>query len=264
MSGLGTIFINENFKYKFLRLFLYPFYKLAFKHINQKVIFQNEDDLKVLVKWGILNPSKTKLIKGSGVQIDHFTELEEPEGIPTICFASRLIKEKGIYEFIDAARLLIARGIKVKFYIAGNLDKNNPSTLIDNYINSLKQESYVHLLGYHDDIPSLYSKSNIICLPSYREGLPKSLMEAAAASRAVVTTDTPGCRDAIISNKTGILVPVKDSKKLADAFQWLIENPQRRIRMGKAGRKLAEKEFTIEKIVEKHINIYKSLLKSKL
>ena len=110
------------------------------------------------------------------------------------------------------------------------------------------------------DIPKLYAKSNIICLPSYREGLPKSLVEAAAASRAIVTTDAPGCRDAVIPNKTGLLVPIKDSQKLADALLWLIEHPRERIKMGKAGRRLAEQEFAIEKIVKKHFQIYEELL----
>ena len=106
----------------------------------------------------------------------------------------------------------------------------------------------------------MYARSHIICLPSYREGLPKTLIEAAAASRAVVTTDVPGCRDAIIPNSTGLLVPVKNSKKLADALQWLIEHPIERINMGKAGRKLAEKEFQIEKIVKNHLKIYQELI----
>jgi glycosyltransferase involved in cell wall biosynthesis len=124
----------------------------------------------------------------------------------------------------------------------------------------LKHEKSIEVLGYHKNIPELYAKSHIVCLPSYREGLPKSLMEAAAASRAVVTTDVPGCRDAIIPNKTGLLVPVKDPYKLADSLQWLIEHPKERIAMGKEGRKLAEKEFRIEKIVQDHLYIYKQLI----
>ena len=127
-------------------------------------------------------------------------------------------------------------------------------------LNEIKNENYVEILGFKKDIAALYASSNIICLPSYREGLPKSLVEAAAASRAVVTTDVPGCRDSIIPNKTGLLVPVKDPIKLADALQWLIENPKKRIAMGKAGRKFAEKEFAIEKIVKSHLNIYNELI----
>ena len=115
-------------------------------------------------------------------------------------------------------------------------------------------------MGYKKNIPKLFSKSHIICLPSYREGFPKTLIEAAAAGRSVVTSDVPGCRDAIIPKKTGLLVPVKDYKKLADAIEWLIENPTERIAMGREGRKFAEKEFRIEKIVQHHLDIYEELL----
>ena len=118
----------------------------------------------------------------------------------------------------------------------------------------------VEVLGYQKDIPALYAKAHIVCLPSYREGLPKALVEAAAASRAVVTTDVPGCRDAIVPNGSGLLVSVQAPEKLADALQWLIEHPVERVAMGKAGRKLAEKEFAIEEIVQGHLEIYQELL----
>jgi glycosyltransferase involved in cell wall biosynthesis len=264
VSGLGTLFIGKDFKSSLLRLLLYPIYKLAFNHLNQKVIIQNEDDLKVLVNWGVLNPFKAKLLKGSGVNLENFVNLNEPSGIPKICFAARLLRDKGVFEFVSAARLLKERGINARFYLAGDLDDNNPTGLNLDDLNKIEKEGHVEILGFHRDIPSLYAISNIICLPSYREGLPKGLIEAAAASRAVVTTDVPGCRDAIIPNKTGLLVPVKDSRKLADALQWLIENPHKRIAMGKAGRKLAEKEFLIDKIVLDHLDIYQNLLSNNL
>jgi glycosyltransferase involved in cell wall biosynthesis len=260
VSGLGTLFVHNNLRSKFLRLLIYPIYHLAFNHLNQKIIVQNEDDSKVLVKWGVLNSFKVELIKGSGVNLKNFTNLEEPLGIPTICIATRLLREKGIYDFVSAADLLVKKGIKARFYLAGDIDVHNPTGLTKNDLNQLKEKSCVEILGYQKDIPSLYAKSNIICLPSYREGFPKSLIEAAAASRAVVTTDVPGCRDAIIPNKTGLLVPAKDPQQLANTLQWLIENPHERIAMGKAGRKLAEKEFMIEKIVLKHLEIYQELL----
>ena len=156
------------------------------------------------------------------------------------------------------------KNLTKKFSDLGAIVAQTPKELaekVDLVITCLPSpEVCVEVLGYHKDIPTLYASSHIICLPSYREGLPKSLIEAAAASRAVVTTDVPGCRDAIIPNKTGLLVPVKDPQKLADALQWLIEHPQERIAMGIAGRKLAEKEFSIEKIVQNHLDIYQDLL----
>ena len=140
------------------------------------------------------------------------------------------------------------------------MDKKNPTGLNFRELQEIKNEALIDFLGYQNEIPVLYAKSNIICLPSYREGLPKSLIEAAAASRAVVTTDVPGCRDAIIPNKTGILVPVKDVDKLAEAIIWLIKNPSKRVKMGKDGRKLAEEKFQIKKVIENHLSIYSDLL----
>ena len=264
VTGLGTLFIQKSFKNRLLILLLYPFYSLAFNHPNQRVILQNKDDLKQLINWGVVKLSKIKLLKGSGVDLKNFTNFDEPNGVVTICFAARLLKDKGVYEYISAARLLKKRGVKAQFLLAGDLDKNNPTSLSLNNLNELKKEKIINFLGFSEDIPSLYAKSHIICLPSYREGLPKSLIEAAAAKRAVVTTDVPGCRDAIISNKTGLLVPEKDPQKLADALQYLIENPQKRIAMAAAGKKLAEEEFRIEKIVAEHINIYQELLRNNL
>ena len=260
ISGLGTLFVHKDLKSRFLRLLLYPLYYLAFNHSNQKVIVQNEDDAKVLVRWGVLNSNKVRLIRGSGVNLKNFINPRESEGIPVICFAARLLVDKGVYEFVSAARILKDRGVQARFCLAGDLDLNNPTSLNVKDLNNLKNESCIDILGFQKNIASLYARSHIICLPSYREGLPKTLIEAAAASRAVVTTDVPGCRDVIIPNSTGLLVPVKNSRKLADALQWLIEHPKERINMGKAGRKLAEKEFQIEKIVKNHLKIYQELI----
>ncbi len=260
VSGLGTIFISKDLKFRLLRLFLYPLYKLAFNHLNQRVIVQNNDDLKALVEWGVLNILRAKLLRGSGVRIENFKNLNEHKGIPIVCFAARFLRDKGIYEFVSAARLLRERGVNAKFFLAGELDANNPTSLKIDELNKLKEDKNVEILGYQKDIPELYERSHIICLPSYREGLPKSLIEAAAAGRAVVTTDVPGCREAIIPDKTGLLVPVKDSLKLANALQWLIEHPYERIEMGKAGRRFAEIEFPIGKIIKNHLYIYDELL----
>ena len=260
VSGLGTLFVHKNFKSKFLRFLTYPIYRLAFNHPNQIVIVQNRDDSNVLTKWTVLNYEKIRLIKGSGVQLKNFINLEEPAGIPTVCFAARLLIDKGVNEFISAARILKQRQVKAKFILAGDLDKQNPSGLKANDLQKIIEEKIVNFIGFQEDIPSLYSKSHIICLPSYREGLPKALLEAAAARRPIVTTNVPGCRDAVISDKSGILVPIKDSLSLANALQELIIDASKRKEMGKTGRELAEKEFKIENVVDKHIKIYKYLL----
>lgn len=264
VSGLGSIFIHKNLRSKFLQIFLYPMFCIAFNHKNQIVILHNQDDAKTLIDWGVLNSNKVKLFKGSGVKLENFNQLDETKGIPIVCFASRLLVDKGVNEFISASKLLIKRGINARFLIAGDLDTQNPSGLKQEELDKIKKEGFVNIIGYQKDIPKLYAKSHIICLPSYREGLPKALLEAAAASRAVVTTDVPGCRDAIIPEKTGLLVPVRNADALANAIQDLLENPTKRRSMGKAGREFAKKNFAISNIVEAHLEIYKDLNSSKV
>mgnify|MGYP003705884193 CR=1 FL=1 len=261
IAGLGIFFNKKNWSNLFFQKIFYFIFYLAFRHPNQKVIVQNLEDKKTLIKFIALNSKKILLFRGSGVKLSKFTNLKEENNVITICCASRLLYEKGIFDFVSAARIIKKKNINAKFLLAGDLDLDNPTSLNDQDLQNIIEEKVVEVLGYQKDIPALYARSHIICLPSfYGEGLPKALIEAAAASRAVVTTDIPGCRDAIISNKTGLLVPVKDPQKLADTLEWLIKHHDERIAMGKAGRKFAEKEFSIEKIVQNHLNIYQELL----
>ena len=261
VSGLGTLFIHKDQKSKFLRFLLFPVYRLAFNHPNQTVIFQNQEDANLLSSWGVLKIDRVRLIRGSGVNLENFTDLEEEDSIPVVCFLARLLVDKGVNEFVLAAEILKKKGVKAKFYLAGGLDSKNKTGLKTHDLNVIKEKGFVEVLGYQKDIPKLYSKSHIVCLPSYREGLPKSLIEAAAAGRAVITTDVPGCRDSIEPNISGLLVPVRDEKALASAIHELIKNPEKRRKMGKAGRALAEKEYRIEKVVDAHLEIYEDLIK---
>ena len=260
VSGLGVVFIATGLKAKFLRVVLYPLYKFAFSHKNQFVIFQNKDDADFLVNWVAMHPSKVRLIRGSGVDLNVYQYSAEPIEKLVITFVARLLVDKGIREFIDASQIIHSNGIEVDFWVAGDLDEGNPASITKAEMASWKELPNVKIIGFQKNVADLYSKSNIACLPSYREGLPKSLIEAAACGRAVVTTDVPGCRDAIESNETGMLVPIKNAVALADAIEYLIENPDVRTRMGTAGRALAEKEFAIEKIVAEHMKIYRKLL----
>lgn len=262
VTGLGSIFIQDNFKNYMLRFLLFPFFHFALGHKNQVIILQNQNDGNLLVKLGMLKQNKICLLRGSGVDLSKFTNLNNLSAIPIVSFAGRLLRDKGIFEFVNAAYMLFARGITAKFWVIGDIDSHNPTSISKQELYNLKQDNIVEFLGYRKNIMELYTASHIICLPSYREGLPKSLIEAAAAGRAVVTTDVPGCRDAIIPNKTGILVPVKDVEKLADAIQWLIEHPKKCKEMGNAGRELAEQNFNIENIIDKHMQIYQKLLKT--
>jgi glycosyltransferase involved in cell wall biosynthesis len=259
VSGLTHFIYQKDLKSRILKFLFYHLHRFAFNHSNQIVIVQNQEDVKLLEGWGVLNLHKVQLIKGSGIQLEEFINLEDAPGIPVVCFASRLLLDKGVFDFVSAARLLKKRKIQARFFLAGDLDTQNPKGISVDDLKEIREEGCVEILGYQKDIPSLYSRSHIICLPSYREGLPKALMEAAAASRAVVTTDVPGCRDAIIPNITGLLVPARDSEALANAIQDLIKNPEKRKSMGKAGREFAKKEFVIENIVDAHLKIYKDL-----
>jgi len=261
VAGLGILFSEKRLdNYFFKKIAIYIF-KLAFSCKNQIIIFQNLEDRRTLEKLINLDPKNTILLKGSGVDLSKFYDLKDSTSTFTVCFASRLIKEKGVFDFISAARILKDMNIHVKFLLAGNMDLGNPNSLSNKEIDKIINEKIVEYIGYQEDIPSLFSKSHIICLPSfYGEGLPKILLEAAAASRAVVTTDTVGCRDAIIPNKSGLLVQPKEPKKLAETLKYLILNPEVRVSMGKEGRKLAEKYFSIELIVDKHLEIYRELL----
>lgn len=263
IAGLGSFFHRKNLKNLIFKFLVYPIFYLAFRHSNQYTIVQNLVDKKILGNWGVLNLKKVYLIKGSGVQLKKFVHLKEKKTIVKICFASRLLKDKGVYDFVNAANLIKKRGLKARFLLAGSIDLDNPTSLTEKELENIRKQGVVDVLGFKKDIARLYSESHIICLPSFfGEGIPKALIEAGAASRAIVTTNHPGCRDAIIPNKTGILVPIKNPKKLADAIQQLIENPKKRKKMGKQGRRLAEKKFPIEKVSQQHLKIYQSLLRN--
>ncbi|MHB0852824.1 glycosyltransferase family 4 protein [Stutzerimonas nitrititolerans] len=262
VAGLGILFSQKRYKFLILRAMLWPMYRIAFGHPLQMVIFQNHDDKKLLKKFASLSEEKTIVIRGAGVQLAQYPYLPEPQGRAVVSFASRLLKDKGVVEFVEASRILRQRGVAASFWLIGMPDTGNANTVTQAQLESWEREGLVKCLGYRKDIAYLFSQSHIVTLPSfYGEGLPKVLIEAAACGRAVVTTDHPGCRDAIEAHVTGLLVPIKDSTALADAIEWLIANVENRKQFGEAGRRLAENVFDIEKVVDAHINIYKKLLK---
>lgn len=260
VSGLGTVFLASSGVARLRRGLVKQLYAAAFRQKRLAVIFQNPDDRDALLSIGALQHPDARMIRGSGVNLDEYPFLPEPAGKPIVVMAARLLRDKGVFEFVQAAQLLRQRSVSVEMRLIGSPDPGNPTSVSVHDIESWKQAGVVELLGYRTDIAEQYAAANIVCLPSYREGLPKSLVEAAACGRAVITTDVPGCRDAVTPNLTGTLVPVKDSVGLADALQSLIENPDLRQEMGLAGRKLAEEAFAIEKIVAQHIQIYRDLL----
>ncbi|NHA15449.1 glycosyltransferase family 4 protein [Thioalkalivibrio sp. XN279] len=263
ISGLGWVFVDSGRKVRLVRKAVKALYRLALGHGNIRVIFQNPDDRGVLVELGAVGEQQTVLIRGSGVAMSGYPVYPEPQGTVVVSFAARLLRDKGVLEFVDAARLLIARGLNVRFWLIGAADPGNPSSVTDQDLAGWRDEGMVEVLGHRADIPALFAQSSIVVLPSYREGLPKVLIEAAACGRPVVTTHAPGCRDAIEPDQTGLLVPVRDPLALANAIQKLIEDPDLRQRMGEAGRALAERAFAIEHVVDAHLAVYRVLLSAK-
>ena len=261
VAGLGILFSSTELKYRLIRLSIYPLFKLAFGHKNQIIIFQNSTDCHILVNWKVMHVHKARMIRGSGVKLSSYPALPEPKNHPlVVSFAARLLKDKGVEILANASRLLKYKKIDVNFWLIGEIDSGNKNSITQQQLTDWKNEGLVEPLGFRSDIANLFSESNIIVLPSfYGEGLPKVLIEAAACGRAVITTDHPGCRDAVEFD-TGILVPIKDHVALAEAIQELIQDSKKRQNMGKAGRRLAEQEFSVEKVVANHIQIYQELL----
>ncbi len=261
IAGLGSAFSGDGMKNKILKIIISTLFKLSLSHKRTKVIFQNQDDKLALLNMTSLKDSQTELIEGSGVDLNRYAFSEEPKGTPVVSMASRLILEKGIQEFIGAARILRQEGVDAKFLLIGTIDPGNPTSATESDLKKWEEEGIVELLGLRKDIETIFSQSNLVVLPSYYgEGLPKVLIEAAACGRAIVTTDNQGCRDAIIPDITGLLVPKKDAVILAEKIKFLIQNEDLRKRMGQAGRTLAENKFSIEKVVQRHLDIYTNLM----
>jgi glycosyltransferase involved in cell wall biosynthesis len=236
VSGLGSVFVSQGLKARVLRKAVEILYRLALGHHRLRVIFQNPDDRATLVSLGALREDQAVLIRGSGVALADYPMVPETDGVPVVAFAARLLKEKGVLEFVEASRILKNRGVDARFWLIGTPDPGNPSSVDASDVAGWAAEGLIESFGYRDDIAALFAQSHVVVLPSYYgEGLPKVLIEAAACGRAVVTTNHPGCRDAIESGKTGVLVPVRDATALADTVQILLADAGLRRRMGEAG-----------------------------
>jgi glycosyltransferase involved in cell wall biosynthesis len=263
ISGLGVVFsTSRGRRFDVTRFVAGILYRIALGHRNQRVIFQNPNDRRLLEELAGLAPEQTVMIPGSGVDLDEFAYTEEPDSAPVVVMAARLLREKGVNEFAAAARILKERGVTARFVLAGDPDPGNPSSVSAADVARWEEEGIVDVLGFRSDIGALFAASHVVVLPSYYgEGVPKVLLEAAACGRPVVTTDMPGCRDAIVPGDTGLLVPAKDPDALAEAMRALIEDGDRRRRMGLAARQLAEDRFGVEDVIEQHLATYEALSK---
>ena len=259
-SGLGYVFTASGFKAAVLRNMIKLCYRLILRHPNLRTIIQNQDDMRYLISKSIIRKDQSVLIRGSGVDLDEFIPTPEPIGVPIVVLPARLLKDKGVIEFVEAAKTLEMNKVIVRMVLVGDIDSGNPSSITQNQIDEWVAEGIVEHWSFSSDMPETLSNANIVCLPSYREGLPKSLIEACAAGRAIITTDVPGCREVIdLEFKNGLMVPVKNSTAIADAIADLIENKEMRTKMAANGRRFAEKEFSVNNVVNKTLEIYKEL-----
>jgi glycosyltransferase involved in cell wall biosynthesis len=260
VSGLGFVFLARGTKATLRRWLAGALYSVALGHRNLKVIFQNADDLRSLAKVAYVPAAKVAIVRGSGVDLARYAYVPLPGGVPVVLLAARLLADKGVLEFVQAARLLKLRGCSARFVLVGTVDPDNPTSFTDAEVAAWGNDGVMELWGHRADMPQVLAAALLVVLPSYREGLPKVLIEAAACGRAVVTTDVPGCRDAIDPGITGVLVPVRNVAALADAMETLINDPVRCAVMGGAGRALAEQAFDVRQVVAAHLQIYQNLM----
>jgi glycosyltransferase involved in cell wall biosynthesis len=254
VPGLGYLFSNSNFKANLLRSFTTRVYQIILR--STQVIFQNPDDRALFIQNKLVNPQQSTLIRGSGVDIDHFLPVEEPRQVPLIVLPARMLWDKGVQEFVDAAKILKAKGIQARFALVGNPDPGNPRSIPLDTLEKWNRDGSIEWWGWCEDMLAVYQAANVVCLPSYREGTPKTLIEAAACGRAIVAADVPGCREVVKNEYNGLLVPVNDSNALAAALQRLILNPEERTLMGKNGRQLAIDEFSTQRVVAETLSVY--------
>ena len=261
MSGLGYVFVHPSRKAKLLNRLSAPAFKLALGGERSRTIFQNADDRQHFVTRGLVARHKTLVIRGSGVDESVFRPRgENQDEAPVVLFAGRLLWQKGIGDFVELARRLRGRA---RFQVAGYEESTSPLNVSAVQLRSWEAEGLIEWLGAHDNMPSVYAKSNIVCLPStYGEGVPKVLIEAASCARACVTTDTPGCRDIVRHGVNGLLAPPNDIEALTQALQFLIDNPAERLKMAAAGRQIVLEGFTLRQVVNETLSLYNAMLES--
>ena len=262
VSGLGIFFSEEN---KSLVSKLLP-KVLRFSHHRKKlaVIFQNNEDESLFLKNGIVKEEQAFMIKGSGVDLNLYCYTPEPENRKVrVLFTARMIVEKGVFVLVDAAlKLKEQYKDKVEFLLCGGLD-DNPKAIKEEELKTVCDGEYIQWLGYRTDVLELLKSCHIVAFPSYyKEGLPKSLIEATAVGRPIVTTNSIGCKETVIDGYNGYLIPIKYSDTLAERLKILFEDEGLRQNMGRNSRMLAEKDFSIENVIQKHLEIYNQLSKA--
>lgn len=262
VCGLGVLF-DEEHAHSFMTRSILKVLRVTHKKKRLAVIFQNNDDKAIFLNAKIMKEEQCAFTNGSGINLQNYDYTPEPtDGLIRIIFTARMVEDKGTLILIDAAKKLEAeyKG-KVQFLLCGGLD-TNPNGITKEMLESRCDGEYIQWLGHRKDVLELLKQSHIMAFPSwYREGLPKSVIEAEAIGRPVVTTDSVGCRDTVVDGKNGYMIPIKDSDALAMALKKLIDNPERRQTMGKNAREFAVKRFDIKDVVKVHMDVYDNILK---
>ncbi|MEE0882308.1 MAG: glycosyltransferase family 4 protein [Bacteroidales bacterium] len=259
VSGLGMLFYEQNSK-SFISKSILKLLRFTHKNKKIKVIFQNNDNKAIFLRENVVKASQCKFTNGSGIDLNVYNYFIEPNSEPIkIVFTGRMIEDKGVLDLVEAANILKSEYYdKVQFLLSGDLDKNRPNAITEDILVSKCDGKYIKWIGFTKDVLSLLKGSHIMVFPSYHEGLPKSIIEAEAIGRPIVTTDSVGCRDTVIDGENGFLVPIKDPDSLAKALKKLIDDKDLRILMGKKSRELAVKRYDINDVIKVHLDIYKS------
>ena len=258
--GLGWLFFSRRPSARAVRRLLTPAFRFALGGAGSTVIVQNPDDLEILRRRGMLDPgtlARAVLIRGSGVDPALYDGGSEPCEPPIVLFAGRLTRAKGLPEFAAAARLQLSRRANARFVVCGEIDYANPGHMKKETVEGWVADGILEWWGYQTDMAKVLRQASVVVLPSlYGEGVPKILIEAAAASRPLVATDTPGCREIVKHGENGLLVAVRDSAALAEAIDRLLVDPDSRGRMGRVGRTLVEREFALERVIARTLAVY--------
>ena len=262
VTGLGHVFTDKGLKAKMLKPIVRRLYRYALGGDKVRVVFQNSEDKDNFVSWGLVEHKRSHLIRGSGVDTSIFTRRERGDAGPEkviLLFASRLLREKGVFELVAAFQRVKSKYPQTELFIAGELYPENPSSLTVQDVEKLKEVDGVKFLGHVDKMPPLLSESDMVVLPSYREGTPRILIEAAAMELPIVATDIAGCRGLVVDGVNGFLVPGKSVKPLADAMEKLVADEGLRRRMGQEGRRIVCGEFDQQYVNSRTIEIYREL-----
>jgi len=259
--GMGFVFSSGSLRARVLRPAVRAALRLLLNPAGSRVVFENRDDLREAVTDGLVSAPDAVLIRGAGVDLDRFRPAPEAAGKPVVVLVARMLREKGIEDFVEAARILHHRRVGARFLIAGAPDPGNPGTISEPALRRWNEEGIVEWIGQRDDVEAVLAGAHVACLPSYyREGLPKSLLEALAAGLPIVTTDVPGCRETVLVGENGMLVPPRDPERLAEALARLIGDADMRARFGARSRQLAEAEFGTARVSEATLTLYRGLL----